>query len=150
MYLPAELRGVKRPDSGYRHAVEHKIKTLADHPITNELPAEFSMTDELYLYEVFEDSIEPLLASNYEFTSDQFYSAAKVVQEGKMFNNENWHHAPGSNLVGWVKKYGNSPVAYIQGGDDPVAWQSEHYQQLLKNAISWAASNEAAKWASSQ
>ncbi len=108
------------------------------------------MTDELYLCEVFEDSVTPLLASDYHFTQDNFYSAAKVVQEGKMYDNENWQHPHGSNLVGWLKHYANSPIVYLQGGDDPVAYQSVHYQQLLKNAIRWAGSQAALDWALAQ
>ncbi len=147
LYLPDTLRGSHRPDSGYRHKVEHSISVLANHPITLGLPAEFPMTDELYLSEVFENSIEPLLASNYDFTRDNFYSATKAVKDGKMFANEGWEHPDGSNLVGWVKHYRNSPIAYLQGGDDPDAYSSVHYRQLLQNTINWAASDAALDWA---
>jgi type 1 glutamine amidotransferase len=147
LYLPDKLRGEEKPDSGYRHKVEHKISVLTDHPITQGLPKQFPMTDELYLSEIFEDSIEPLLASDYEFTRNNFYSATKAVKDGKMFDNEGWEHPDGSNIVGWVKHYGNSPIAYIQGGDDPEAYASEYYQRLLQNAINWAASPAALQWA---
>ena len=90
LYLPGELRGEAKPDSGYRHKVEHTISVLEDHPITAGLPSQFKMTDELYLSEVFEDSITPLLASDYEFTRDNFYSATKAVRDGSMFDNEGW------------------------------------------------------------
>ena len=108
------------------------------------------MTDELYLCEVFEDSIIPLLASDHQYNEKNFYSAAKVVQAGKMYDNENWQHPVGSNLVGWLKSYSNSPIVYIQGGDDPTAYDSGHYQRLLKNAINWAASQAALDWAGAQ
>jgi type 1 glutamine amidotransferase len=147
LYLPDQLRGEARPDSGYRHKVDHSIKVLAEHPVTKDLPAEFKMVDELYLSEVFEDKIEPLLASDFSFTRDNFYSATKAVRDGKMFDNENWEHEDGSNLVGWVKNYKNSPIAYLQGGDDPDAYSCEHYRQVLQNAIHWAASDEAMDWA---
>ncbi len=147
LYMPGTLRGQSLPDSGYRHKVEHQLKVVSDHPITAGLPDGFNMTDELYLSEVFEDSIEPLLASNYQFTRDNFYSATKAVAEGKMFDNEDWQHEDGSNLVGWIKHYGNSPIAYLQGGDDPDAYDNEHYRQLLQNAIDWAASDAALDWA---
>jgi type 1 glutamine amidotransferase len=150
LYLPAELRGLSRLDSGYRHEVRHQLSKVSDHEVTAGLPDKFPMTDELYLHEVFEDSVIPLLTSDYGFSSENFYSAAKVVLEGRMFDNENWQHPNGANLVAWVKHYLNSPIAYIQGGDDPVAWQSKNYQQLLKNAISWAASDGAMQWARSQ
>ena len=150
LYLPGELRGRSLPDSGYRHKVRHTISKLHDHPVTEGLPSTFEMTDELYLYEVFEDSIEPLLASDYVFTRDNFYSATKAVAEGRMFDNQGWTHEDASNLVGWIKSYGNSPIAYIQGGDDPEAYDNAHYQKLLQNAIHWAASKDALDWARTQ
>ena len=139
LYLPGELRGQARQDSGYRHGVTHQVRVLKDHPVTAGVDPEFEITDELYLYEVFADSVEPLLASDYEFTQDNFYSAAKVVLEGKMFNNEGWQHAPGSNLIGWTKTYGKSRIVYLQCGDDPVAYANPQFRQLLANAIDWVA-----------
>lgn len=150
LYTPAPLRGVDRQDSGYRHGVSHRIRKSGQHPVSAGLPDEFKMTDELYLYEVFEDSVIPLLTSSHDFTRENFYSAAKVVLEGRLHDNENWDHEPGSNLVAWVKHYANSPIAYIQGGDDPEAYSSPEYRQLLQNAIHWAASQEALNWARTQ
>ena len=147
LYLPATIRGESRPDSGYRHKVEHTLTVLENHPITAGLPAEFQMTDELYLSEVFTDSIEPLLTSSYDFTRDHFYSASKAVKDGMMYSNEGWEHPDGSNIVGWVKHYRNSPIAYMQGGDDPEAYTSTHYRQLIESAIQWAASDAALQWA---
>ena len=34
---------------------------FADHPVTEGLPPKFEITDELYLYEAFEDDVNPLL-----------------------------------------------------------------------------------------
>jgi len=150
LYIPGELRGEAKPDSGYRFDVAHNLSTLKEHPVTQGLPASFAMTDELYLSEVFEDSIEPLLASDYEFTRDNFYSGARAVRDGKMNDNEGWQHADGSNLVGWVKRYRNSPIAYIEGGHDHVAYTDENYQRLVQNAIHWAASAEALDWAANR
>ena len=139
LYVPGELRGEARVDSGYRHNVEHTIRVVGDHPITAGVPAEFSITDELYLYEVFEDDVEPLLVSDYEFTDRHFYSAAKVVVEGKMSDNEGWQHPRGSNLIGWTKTAGKSRIVYLQCGDDPVAYANPHFRQLIKNAVEWVA-----------
>ena len=147
LYVPGELRGKPCQDSGYRHQVEHRVRVLREHPVTRGIPAQFTMTDELYLAEIFEDSIVPLLASDYCFSSDNFYSARSVVVENKMYDNEGWHHPDGSNLVGWVKSYRNSPVAYLQGGDDGAAYANPHFRDLLENAIYWVASDEARDWA---
>ena len=139
LYMPGSLRGTACQDSGYRHKVTHNISVVGDHPVTAGLPAQFSITDELYLYEVFEDDVEPLLVSDHDFVRDNFYSAAAVVRDGKMFDNEGWEHAPGSNLIGWTKTYGKSRIVYLQCGDDPEAYANPHFKQLVGNAISWVA-----------
>ena len=139
LYMPGELRGRPRQDSGYRHQVAHNLQVATQHPVTAGLPPSFPMTDELYLYEVFEDEVAPLLRSDYAFTGGNFYSAAKVVRDGKMFDNEGWAHEDGSNLVGWTKRCGQSRIVYLQGGDDPAAYANAHYRQLIANAIDWTA-----------
>jgi type 1 glutamine amidotransferase len=137
LYLPAELRGRACLDSGYRHGVTHKISLVADHPVTDGLPAQFELTDELYLYEVFEEDVEPLLVSDYEFTRDNFYSAAHVVLRGAMYDNSDWEHPAGSNLIGWTRQLGRSRIVYLQCGDDPVTYSNPHFRRLVKNAIDW-------------
>ena len=113
---------------------------MAEHPITADVPASFSMTDELYLCEVFEDEVTPLLRSDYAFERDNFYSAARVVRDGRMFDNDGWRHGRGSDLVGWTRDEGRSRIVYLQGGDDPQAYANPHYQRLIANAIDWVAS----------
>ena len=60
-----------------------------------------------------------------------------------------WRHpeVPGSNLAGWVKVAGRTPIAYLQNGHDRTAWENPAYQTLVLNAIKWAASKEAKTWA---
>ncbi|MFT7221241.1 MAG: hypothetical protein ACI8Z1_002863, partial [Candidatus Azotimanducaceae bacterium] len=72
LYMPGDVKGKSLPDSGYRHKTLHTLSTVSDHPITKGLPASFKMTDELYLSEIFEDSVQPLLRSDYAFTRDNF------------------------------------------------------------------------------
>ncbi len=147
LYKPATLRGTPRPDSGYRHDVTHQVSAVAEgHPVLAGIPAEFTLTDELYLFEVFEDSVTPLLRSNYAFNRDNFYSASLAVG-GRMFSNEGWSHAPGSNLVGWVKRARKSPLVYLQPGDGPATYADPNYRRLIANAIRWVASPEAKAWA---
>ena len=145
-YRPAELRGRHWPDSGYRHKVAHRLRVVADHPVTRGLPDEFAMTDELYLCPVFEADVEPLLRSDYAFEDGNFYSAGRAVA-GELNSREGWQHPPGSNLVAWVKHYRNSPIVYIQGGDDAEAYANAHYRVLIHNAIRWVASEDAHHWA---
>jgi len=136
-YLPRECRGEMRQDSGYRHDVTHQVEVLADHPVTAGLPPHFEITDELYLYEVFEDDVTPLLRSDYHFTADNFYSAAAAVCDGKLNDNSGWTHNPGSSLVGWTREVGNSRIVYLQFGDGPSAYANVYYRTLIANAINW-------------
>lgn len=137
LYLPGSLRGRMRQDSGYRHDVTHEVRVLNRHPVTDGVPERFSLTDELYLYEVFEDDVQPLLASGHEFTAENFFSAAHVVRDGRMFSNEGWSHEPGSNLIGWVRHHAASRIVYLQCGDGPQAYASPEFRRLLGNAIAW-------------
>lgn len=133
------------PDDGYRMDVEHIVSPLGSHPITEGV-APFLLRDELYLFEVDEDNVVPLLASDYDFVSENFYSASLALA-GKMNSNEGWQHGRGSRLAGWVKHCRNSPIVYLQPGDGPQAYANPSYRQLLRNAINWACSEQARQWA---
>tara|TARA_Y100000741_G_scaffold345808_1_gene311609 strand:- start:81 stop:920 length:840 start_codon:yes stop_codon:yes gene_type:complete len=135
LYQEEMVRGAKKPDSGYRHDVKYKVMKDGIHPITNGVE-DFQITDELYLAEIFEDDINPILRSNYEFTDKNFYSAARAL-EGEMFSNRDWSHEKGSNIVGWTKKYENSSIAYLQFGDGPSSYKNENFRKLIKQSISW-------------
>jgi type 1 glutamine amidotransferase len=145
-YRPAQLRDQHWPDSGYRHQVTHTVSRVGVHPVTEGIPEHFDITDELYLCPLFEEDVIPLLRSNYDFRADNFYSAASAVT-GTMNSREGWSHPAGSNLVGWVKRWGNSPIIYLQGGDDAVAMGNEHFRRLVHNAVRWVSSEAARDWA---
>jgi type 1 glutamine amidotransferase len=146
LYRAATLRGRYAIDSGYRHDVAYSVMVERDHPVTAGLPPIFPLTDELYLSEVFESSVVPLLRSSAEFIDKEFYSASLAVQ-GHMYSNTGWSHPPGSNLIGWVKRAVKSPLVYLQPGDGPATYADQNYRKLLRNAIHWAASAEALAWA---
>ena len=138
-YEPAECRGQQVLDSGYRHDVPHGVSVLdAAHPIVVDLDDAFPLTDELYLYEVFENDVTPLIRSDYRFDYEHFYSAHHAVT-GNMFCNDDWPHPEGSSLIGWHKQHGNSRICYLQPGDGPETYASPHYRKLVENAIRWAA-----------
>jgi len=142
-YRPAKCHDADVLDSGYRHDVAHNVSVLdTQHPIAAGLGEGFPLTDELYLYEVFENDITPLLRSDYSFDRDHFYSAYHAVT-GKMFCNEDWAHPEGSSLIGWTKTHDQSRIAYLQPGDGPATYASEHYRRLLENAIRWVAAEGA-------
>lgn len=149
-YQPGSLDGVAYPDSGYRHGVTHTVEVVEPtHPVCAGLDATFDLTDEVYLYPVLVDEVVPLLRSSHRFEPDGFYSADLAIR-GTRNSNEGWTHPPGSDLVGWIKNAGNSPVAYLQFGDGPDTYADPNFRRLLGNAIDWAASDEARLWARSR
>jgi type 1 glutamine amidotransferase len=142
LYRAGPLRGKPCQDGGYRHDVTYTAKPVNPaHPVLEGLPPEgFPLTDEVYLYEVFEADVSPLLRADHAFVQENFYSSELAVSQGKMFSNEGWQHPPGSNLVGWTKRALNSPLVYLQPGDGPVTYNNPDYRRLVQNAIRWVAS----------
>lgn len=147
-YQPAVLDGVSYPDSGYRFDVTHRVEVIdPSHPICQGLTDGFSLTDELYLYPVLTEQVVPLLRTTFPMDDpSQFYSADLAIR-GERNANHGWTHPAGSDLVGWVKHAGNSPVAYLQFGDGPQTYADPNFRRVLSNAIGWAASAEAHRWA---
>lgn len=149
LYRPGPVRGRQRPDSGYRHAVSYNARVVNEHVVTEGVEPVFPIIDELYLYEVFEDAVIPLLASDYRFDRDHFHSALQAVT-GTLYSNDGWEHPAGSPLVGWVKHYRNSPIVYLQMGDGVDAYSNPNFRRLLYNAVQWVASDGAKRWARSR
>lgn len=138
LYQSGSVRGEPCLDSGYRHDVTYLAQIAADHPVTRKLPATFPVTDELYLAEVFEADVQPLIRASHEFVGSGFYSAAAAVA-GRMFDNEDWPHPPGSNLVAWAKRAANAPLVYLQFGDGPETYANPCVRRVLANALDWVA-----------
>lgn len=138
LYQPDEVLGRNCLDSGYRHNVAYHAEVVAEHPVTAALPQTFPLVDELYLAEVFEDDVEPLIRARHDFRSRNFYSAAAAVA-GAMFTNEGWEHPDGSNLVGWTRKVGDAPLVYLQFGDGPATYRDPNVRRALANALAFTA-----------
>ena len=147
-YQPGTLRGVNYPDSGYRFDVLHTVEVLdPTHPVCAGLGDSFTLTDELYLYPVFEDSVVPLLRTTFPMDDpSQFFSADAAIR-GRRNTNEGWTHPAGSQLVGWAKNARNSPVVYLQFGDGPSTYADPSFRKVVENATRWVASDEAHAWA---
>ena len=130
------IRGKDYAASGALGGVKQHI-TVVDktHPITAGV-GDFDIVDEAYLCPVFEDSVHPLLRTDFKPVDSAF--PTRPLTKG---------HPPGSNLTGWVKTAERSPVAYIQHGHDNTAWANPAWRKLMTNAIKWAASPEAKSWA---
>jgi len=139
LYQPAVLDGVDHPDSGYRHDVTHTVEVLdPTHPICAGVDPTFEITDEVYLFAVFEDRVTPLMRSSYDFVDTNFYSADRAIR-GSRNDRAGWSHRPGSDLVAWTTTVGRSPIAYLQFGDGPETYRDANYRCILANAITWAA-----------
>lgn len=137
-YHPGAVHGRPVPDSGYCHDVTHEVEVLADHPVTAGLPPRFTLTDELYLAQVFPENATPLLRSSAAFERDRFWSADLAVK-GQMYCRDGWDHPPGSDLVGWARQVRESRLVYLQPGDGAPTYENPHYRRLVENAIRWVA-----------
>lgn len=147
-YNPGSLRGVEYPDSGYLLAANHTCSVVEpDHPVVQGVEPDFELQDEIYLAPYFEDSVVPLVRSDFDFTYKNFFSPSLVVNHGRMYERGDWTHPPTPNLVVWAKHYRNSPIVYVQAGDVPTSYNNANYRKLLSNAIKWVASEEAHAWA---
>lgn len=136
LYRRETLRGRQCLDSGYRHDVDYDAVVLADHPVTHGLPARFAMCDELYLAEIFAEGVTPLIAADHAFAAHNFYSAAHAVA-GRMFDNSDWPHPPGSALLAWTKPVSAGHLVYLQFGDGPAAYAHPYVQRVLANALDY-------------
>jgi type 1 glutamine amidotransferase len=136
LYQPGEVRGRSCLDSGYRHDVEYLAQIVADHPVVSGVATRFTVNDELYLAEVFEDDVIPLVRAQHDFVAANFYSAAHAVAD-RMFDNTDWRHPPGSNLVAWARHAGSARIVYLQFGDGPSTYQNKSVERLLANALDW-------------
>jgi len=150
LYAPGEVRGEALPDSGYRHEVKHRISLLdPSHPVVAGVEDGFEIEDEVYLCPIFdEESVDvvPLLESDYDFRSENFYSASLALR-GEMFSREGWTHPPGSRRVGWARRVGRSPIVTLTLGDGPTAYGNPAFGKLLENSIRWVVSDAAREWA---
>ena len=135
------VRDAEHPDSGYRHAVEQRITPVVDHPVLAGLTAGFTITDELYLNEVHDDAITPLLVTDAELSDRTLWSTWNAVL-GRRNTNEGWEHPRGSGVVAWVREHPRSRIVYLQFGDSASAFGNPGYQRLLANALRWVSERE--------
>ncbi|MDQ2067949.1 ThuA domain-containing protein [Xinfangfangia sp. CPCC 101601] len=139
-HFPGKLRGKEVPDGGTRAGLAMTITAEdASHPLFKGLPPSFTLTDEAYLMEVFEDSVDVVARSDVEYSCRNLYSL-KLAMTGERRSNRGWERPDGSNAVVWTKRSGRSALAYIQPGHDDAAYANPHYRQLVRNAIEWVIS----------
>jgi type 1 glutamine amidotransferase len=109
---PAEVNGVKKARSVYKHDVNFKVKVEdASHPVTKGL-TDYEIRDETYnLFDVFPGSKILLV-------TDEPLSRREIA---------------------WARAYGAARVVYIQGGHDHYAYENPNYRKLVAQAIQWVA-----------
>ena len=73
----------------------------------------------------------------------------RAAIRGEMFSRRDWAHPPGTNLIGWARRHGASPIVYLAMGDGPNAYANPGFRKVLENAVRWVASEEAHAWAAS-
>jgi type 1 glutamine amidotransferase len=126
-------------DSGYRHGVAYTAEVVAaDHPVMAGVPANFEMQDELYLADIAEAGLVPLLRARHDFSASGFFSAAAAM-DGRMDDNTGWARPAGSDLIGWARQAGRSRLVYLQPGHDHLTYNNPHYRRLVENALRWVA-----------
>ncbi len=132
---------------------------VAEHPLTKGLPSAFDVSDELYLLELQDPELQPLLTTALEkdpspegfgFAYDKDTSLqpdgktrvlgyVRSVGEGRVIYYGLGHcHTPTTNVQPFVdasiEASGATPMEF-RG-----AWEDEAFQQLLQNAIAWSVS----------
>jgi len=109
------INGVVKARSTYKHDMHFKIHVAdPNHPVTRGI-ADFEIHDEVYnLFDVSRD-VHPLLTTE----------------------------EPESNhVIGWAKTYEAARIVYVQSGHDHFAYENPSYQQILRQAIRWAAKRD--------
>jgi len=142
-YAPGLLRGSAWPDSGFRYARYTARVVSGGHPVCAGVD-DFELDDELYCCPVFDAEVVPLLradAPDGPFR-ETYYEVLGVARPGPP-----WTHPPASDLIGWAKSAGRSPVVYLQPGDGPDTFAHPAYRQLVANAVEWVSSSGAHGWA---
>ena len=142
-YAPAELRGQPWPDSGFRYARYTARVTDHGHPVCAGLQ-DFTLTDELYCCPVFTSDVVPLLRAD---APDGPFRETYHEVLGTPRDGPPWQHPAPSDLIGWAKAAGRSPVVYLQPGDGPDTFCHPGYRRLLANAVEWVSSADARGWA---
>jgi type 1 glutamine amidotransferase len=132
-YAPVTVRGILDPHHGFYGGTQQTLTVVdRNHPITRNLPASFQVTDEAYACAWFPESVHPLVTTSFA-PPDPLVNLNPKRQY--------------SNYAAWYKASENSPVFYTQVGHDHSPWVVPEYQQMIRNAIKWAASKEALDWA---
>lgn len=149
LYAPGNVEGQPWPSSGTRIDTYTAVMVAPEHPVCAGL-SNFSVTDELYCYPLFESRIVPLICSDADYSPELFVSTYEHVIVGEKAAPKCVGHPPPSNVIAWATSAGNSPIVVIQPGDSAATFALESYRRLVGNALQWVASPAARAWASTR
>lgn len=125
-------------DSGYVHGETYEALVVdPEHPVFVDIPARFEVTDELYLFDVNEDSVTPLLVLAEDRERGGFHSASAAMRKAQETNPDWKDGEQSARLLGWTRRQGSSQIVYLQPGDGPSAFENEYYQRMIENALRW-------------
>jgi hypothetical protein len=115
-----------------------------DHPVCAGVD-DFELSDELYCCPVFASDVVPLLRADAPAGAfrETYHEVLGTSRTGPA-----WEHPAASDLIGWAKSAGRSPVVYLQPGDGPDTFAHPGYRRLVANALEWVSSDSAREWAS--
>jgi type 1 glutamine amidotransferase len=115
-YLQAtNINGVEKKRSAYKHGMDFTLHVAdPNHPITRGVK-DYAIHDETYKWFDVADECHALL------TTDEPES---------------------HKMIAWAKTYENARVVYMQSGHDHFAYENPNFQQILKQAIRWAAKKD--------
>ena len=109
---PTEVDGVLYPAGQYKHDVPMRIRAAdASHPVTAGIE-DFEVLDETYNLYAVEPDNHLLLKTDAPTNREE---------------------------IGWVRRYKNANVCYLQLGHGPEAYAHPAYRTLVRQAILWSA-----------
>lgn len=145
-YAPGRLRGREWPSSGTRIARYTARIAAPEHPVCAGVD-DFTLTDELYCCPVFTDEVVPLVRADTDLDRSRFVRSYEHVLYGEDAAPDCTGHPGISNLIAWATTAGRSPVVVLQPGDSGTTFAVPEYRRLLGNALRWAGSPTALRWA---
>jgi len=148
-YEPGQFAGKAHPASGFRGDVAYTARAVGAHPVTNGLEDGLTLVDELYLFQLLDPDILPILRADHHFSNKDFHSAAAALRGAQAAASSALN--PGAtDLVAWARAAGCAPVVAIQPGDGAETFANPGYRRLIANTIGWLTSPEAARWAAAE
>lgn len=145
-YQPGCYKGAPHHASGYLADVRYTARPHAEHPVTEGLENGVELVDELYLLQMLEPDVTPLLVADYDFSRSLFLCADAQLRGDIMPA----RFAGASTPVAWARQVGRAPIVVIQPGHGALTFANPGYRRLLSNALRWLVSEAATTLATGQ